>query len=91
MKASEIHTVIHSDIDHLQRKAKASAREQVFYAHSLEERQRQAKRLMDIIIKDGDRDLTGVELMELQLSKEDNNKIQGVDLEKFAELEKKYQ
>ncbi|MFZ1806875.1 MAG: hypothetical protein WBO10_01915 [Pyrinomonadaceae bacterium] len=80
MKASEVITLFQSQIDDLQRKAKASARDQIQFHIALEERQRQSKKLIDIMIKGGDRDLTGIEIVELSLTKEDNNKLMEEEL-----------
>jgi hypothetical protein len=67
MKASEIHEGLQEQVDKLQKEMKTSVRNQLVTSINLEHTQKKMRELMQVIIKDGDRDLTEEELTELGL------------------------
>ena len=65
MKVSELYGSVTGNIDVLQKQLKNNHLDQLTIALQLESEQRRMRQLMDITLKDGDRDLTGKEVLQL--------------------------
>ena len=67
MKVSEVHENIQQQVDALQKQRRNNAHDQLVINQNLEFLQAQMKSLMQTVIKEGDRELTGEELIDLGL------------------------
>lgn len=70
MKASELYNKTTTEVDQLQKALHNHVRDQLSLSQDLATHQDRMKRLADIIINEGDRELTGQEVIKLQLSKD---------------------
>lgn len=68
MTASELYHIESSRVDALQKAIHNQVRDQLRMSHELMECQDKMKRLSHIIMKEGDRQLTGIEVVQLQTS-----------------------
>lgn len=65
MRVSELYNTFTGQVDDLQKQLKSNHRDQLTIALQLENAQREMKKLMDIVLADGDRELTGPEVLKL--------------------------
>ncbi len=63
MKATELYDKLSSRTDMIQAKLKNGAADQFTHSTQLQETQARMKKVMEIIMAGGDRDLTGIEVM----------------------------
>lgn len=65
MKLSEAYNAIAPQVDELQRQMKNNHRDQLALTIELEKKQNLMKSLMTMVLREGDRDLTGDEVLTL--------------------------
>lgn len=70
MKVSEVYTQFTAEVDRLQKQLKNNHRDQLTISIALETKQAQMKELMKLVMHEGDRELTGPEIMTLNLTQE---------------------
>lgn len=70
MKASELYNKTTAEVDQLQKALHNHVRDQLSLSQDLATHQDRMKRLADIIITEGDRELTGQEVIKLQVPQE---------------------
>jgi hypothetical protein len=68
MKVSELHNTLQTEVDDLQKKIKNMVCDQFMIVKKLEDRQQKMKSLMDVQMKEGDRELSEEEITMLSLN-----------------------